>query len=370
MSHVETKINYHSFIAELKTVFDPVLSVMRSQDASAWRGQAWLGPCKQLKGMMRSAGTFGKIGWGSLPVIGPAMLVAGGWLAALPVWLIVLLTVAVLFVVYWIMVIRYTGQMATIGHAHFHIGAFKAKRPLEYKLWAPFLHKHNASFEGLLHFVNSLFYATDEADVRSILEYTRGHMDAVQTEKEEYRTARDYLQSEVEKHERVIGYLVDVIKSVNKSLYRLANDCMNFYELDFVCAFTIYKVEGDYIRKFHDRGTTGASPEIIALTEANAEKYAAVYVAMLPEEEDGFSYNSPFPGRTVASYRMKMFEETWIWNFHFDDSNDKALKLTLSNDVIEIREVYRLVHAFSLVLQKREMQSKAGREIVIRIGGE
>lgn len=88
--------------------------------------------------------------------------------------------------------------------------------------------------------------------------------------------------------------------------------------------------------------------------------YAAAYVAMLPEGEEAFSYNNPFPGRTVASYRMRVFDETWIWNFHFDDSNDKALMLTLSDDIIEIREVYRLVHAFCLVLRKLEIDGKEG----------
>jgi len=309
---------------------------------------------------MRSAGALGKIGWGSIPIIGPALLVAGGMFAQLPIWLIVALNVVVVFLTYWIMVTVYTGKMATIGHSNFHIGAFKVKRPLEYKIWAPFLHKQNANFEGLLNFITPIFNPNEGVDVRSVLEYTKGHVDTVQSEKEEYRSARDFLQAEVDKHEQVVGYLVDVIKSINKSLYRLANDCMNFYELDFVCAYTIYKVEGDIIRKIHDKGTTGVSPETITLTEANANKYASVYVAMLSDEEDGFSYNNPFPGRTVASYRMKVFGEIWIWNFHFDDSNDKALKLTLSNDIIEIREVYRLVHAFCLVLRKREIENGEG----------
>src|SRR5690606_18146349 len=105
---------------------------------------------------------------------------------------------------------------------------------------------------------------------------------------------------------------------------------------------------------------SGVSPGEIALTSENANKYAAVHVAMLPEGEEAFSYNNPYPGRTVASYRMKVFEETWIWNFHFDDSDDKALMLTLSDDIIEIREVYRLVHAFCLILRKSEMESKEG----------
>lgn len=360
LSHEQTKVNYHSFIAELKTVFDPVLHVMRNQDASSWRGHAWRGPLKWLKGAMRSASALGKIAWGSLPIIGPGLLVAGGWFAKLPIWLIAVLTVVILFLVYWILVMIYTGKMATIGHPNFHVGAFKAKRPSEYKLWVPFLQKHNANFEGLLNFITPIFNPNDGVDVKAVIEYAKGHVDAAQSEVAQYRSARDYLQAEVDKHERAVGYLVDVIKAINKSLYRIVNDCMNFHELDFVCAYTIYKVEGNVIRKIHDKGTTGASPGTIDLTEENANKYAAAYVAMLPEGEEAFSYNNPFPGRTVASYRMRVFDETWIWNFHFDDSNDKALMLTLSDDIIEIREVYRLVHAFCLVLRKLEIEGKEG----------
>lgn len=325
-----------------------------------WKGQAWLGPFKLLKGAMRSASALGKVAWGSLPVIGPALLVVCGWLAQLPIWFIAILTLAILFLAYWMIVIVYTGQMATIGHTNFNVGAFKAKRPLEYKLWAPFLNKHNASFEGLLNFITPIFNPNDEADVKAIIHYTKGHVDSMQSEMAQYRSARDYLQSEVDRHERVIGYLVDMIKAINKSLYRLANNCMNFHELDFVCAYTIYKVDKDVIHKIYDKGTTGSSPATIALNEVNANKYAAVYVAMLPEGEEAFSYNNPFPGRTVASYRMRVMNETWIWNFHFDQSNDRALMLTLSDDIIEIREIYRLVHAFCLVLQKRQIEGLEG----------
>jgi hypothetical protein len=85
LSHEETKINYHSFIMELKTVFDPVIHNMRNQDASTWRGQAWRGPLKLFGGVIRSAGALGKIGWGSLPIIGPGLLIVSGMLASLPI---------------------------------------------------------------------------------------------------------------------------------------------------------------------------------------------------------------------------------------------------------------------------------------------
>ncbi|AWP25230.1 MULTISPECIES: hypothetical protein [Paenibacillus] len=360
MSHKDTKNNYHSFLGDLKATFDPIFRNARTQDSSDWRKKAWSGPLKSYIGMFKAAGALGKLGGVVAPLIGPTLVVVGGILASIPVWLIIFLPLLLLFGVYWIFVIQHTKKMATMGDPHFHIGAFKEKRPLEYKLWKPFLDRNGPTFEGLYDFMIPIFNPNNGEDLKSVIEYTKGHVAAVQTEKDEYRTARDFLKSEVERYERAVGYLVDLVKAINKSLYRYANDCMNFYELDFVCAYTIYRVEEDKIRKIHDKGTTGASPAEITLTEENARKFAAVYVAMLPSEEDGFSYNNPFPGRTVAAYRMEIYGETWIWNFHFDDSNDKALSLTLSNDIIEIREVYRLVQAFCLLLQKREIEGKEG----------
>lgn len=354
----EVKLNYHSFIGDLSKMFDPIILKMRQQDPSKWRREAWLLPLRTYLSVFRTAGVLSKIGWGSLPIIGPALIVGAGYIVSLPAWIIGVSTLLIVATVYWLMVSRCVKQMATLGHPHFHIGAFQEKRPTEYQLWAPFL-KYTATFEGLFNFLTPLFNLQNGEDMKGLVEFTRGRIEAVESEKEEYKSARDFLQREVERYEKGLTYLVDVIKKINLSLYRMANDCMNFYELDFVCAYTIYQVEGDTIRKIVDKGTSGASPDVISLTKENADKYAAVYVAMLPEEEDAFSYNNPFPGRTVASYRMKVMDETWIWNFHFDDSDDKALQLTLSNDIIEVREIYRLVHAFCIIV-KREIEGKGG----------
>jgi hypothetical protein len=137
---------------------------------------------------------------------------------------------------------------------------------------------------------------------------------------------------------------------------------MNLYELDFVCAYTIYEVQGDILLKIVDHGTSGNSPMFYDLSDPSVQEYASVSVALNPS--GGTKYDNPYPGRTVVSYPMKMlYDIIWVWNFHFDESNDKALSLTLSNDIVEIREVYRSIHAFCLLLQKDMIQG-SGKEIV------
>lgn len=252
--------------------------------------------------------------------------------------------------------------MASMGNPEFHIGAFKAKRKKEYQMWSPFFQNHNATFGGLYSFVTPLLTSSRD-NIDSVVSLAQLQVNSAQDTAERFRSDRDFLQSEVLRYENAVGYLVELVKVINKSLYRLVNGLMNSSEMNFICAFTVYEVEDGLIRKKWDHWTTGASPKTLDLTVENASKYAAVYVAMQSPDEDSFSYNNPFPGRTVASYRMKMLEEkTWVWNFHFDDSNERALKLALSNDIIEVREVYRLVHAFCLLLQKQEIEGREGHD--------
>ncbi|MGF7033484.1 hypothetical protein J2T17_004432 [Paenibacillus mucilaginosus] len=348
----EIVTNYHSFLWEIKDVFDPVLLQMRNQDPETWRWQAWLGPLLKYKGAFRAAGALGKISWGSLPFISTGAVVGGVTYSPLPVWVSIVMAVLLVLLVYWILVMMHISNMATVGHPDFHIGALKEKKPHEYRLWSPFFQKHNATFSGLFHFTSQLLQPNSTGSIQTILDYTRGQTDAANTEKEGFRAERDFLIEELERNEKAIGYLVDVIRGTNKSLYRMVNGNMNFHELDFVCPYTIYEVKDSVLVKKMDRGTSGRSPDKIPLNEKNADKYAAVDVVLRPNET-GVSYMYPYPGRIIIAYRMKMnHDKEWVWSFHMDDTDEKALSLTLSNDIIEIREVYRLIHAFCLVLQK------------------
>ncbi|MNW70325.1 hypothetical protein D3C74_495920 [compost metagenome] len=52
---------------------------------------------------------------------------------------------------------------------------------------------------------------------------------------------------------------------------------------------------------------------------------------------------------------MTMLEgETWVWCFHFDDDDERSLSLLLGNDIIESRQIRRVMHVFCLTLQKRQ----------------
>ncbi|MFX3639864.1 MAG: hypothetical protein ACE3L7_14610 [Candidatus Pristimantibacillus sp.] len=351
MSQDNLQINYHAFLGEIKEAYDPIITKMRNQDPKGWRGQAWLGPLKTLKSVFKSTGFLLKIQWGSLPFIGPLIGFMGVRFLNLPIWLMVLAAVLILFTIYFILVVRYTGKMVVYSNPEFHVGAFKAKRPGDYQIWAPAI-RLRENFNGLYDFVNVLLYNPEmAAEIRSLLELAQEQKEEMRVTTDIFETERKYLLEEIEKNERAVIYLVDMLKASTKSVYRIVNDCMNFQELDFVCAYTIYERRDNKLYKIVDKGTTGRSPMEIELTEENAKVFGAVDVALHPA--DGMKYNNPYPGRTVVSSPMNMLNGSqWVWNFHFDDSDMRALFLTLSSDIIDIREVYRLVHAFCLILQK------------------
>jgi hypothetical protein len=67
-------------------------------------------------------------------------------------------------------------------------------------------------------------------------------------------------------------------------------------------------------------------------------------------------YNTLYPGRHVVAFRMTMMNgEIWVWCFHFDHDDDRALSLILGNDIIETRQIRRLIHAFCLTIQQRNI---------------
>jgi hypothetical protein len=125
MNPEETKKNYHSYIDQIKDIFDPVITKMRTQNNEKWKGIAWKGPIKQLSGYAKQLKIFATVKWAALPIIGPVLTVVAGWHSNLPLWSLILIGAVLLFVVYYIYVKRYIGKMATLGTAEFHVEALK-----------------------------------------------------------------------------------------------------------------------------------------------------------------------------------------------------------------------------------------------------
>ncbi|MCU6793321.1 hypothetical protein OB236_14500 [Paenibacillus sp. WQ 127069] len=353
MKPEEIQKNYHSYLTDIKDLFDPVIEKMRSQKNEEWRGQAWLAPINQIIGLAKHFKllTFAK---GFLfPLMAPAIVVLTGWYNSLPLSYIIGISIVILFATYYILVQRHIAKMATLGHPEFHVEALKATRPEEYKLWSHFIQKDDFSFNGLASSVNSLLGPRTDNSIHTL----EAMIIDEKRQNKEHQIFIASLTSEVDKSDASINYLVSIITEINANLYRLTNDVLDFSDLRFVTPFTIYALNNNMLRKIKDVGTSGGSPKQIDLSIPRDPEYAVV-TAVKSATNAAFA-DTPYPGRLVVAFSMRMLKgEKWVWCFHFDDSDERALSLVLSNDTIESRQIRRLVHVFCLILQKHMIATK------------
>jgi hypothetical protein len=217
MSQENTTTNYHIYLECLRDHLEPIIKNMKKQDPDTWRGQAWRSPVKMIFSGLKGSGALFKIKWAAIPFIGPIIAIVGGYLIALPIWLIALAAVVFFFITYWLLVQLKISQMATIGHHDFHIGAFKAKRPEEYKIWYPIIKQEQGSLTGLYDIFTQLLHPQTNHEIIALLEYTKGQTDQLKTANDIYEQEREYLISQIEDYEKAVIYLVDLLKATNKS---------------------------------------------------------------------------------------------------------------------------------------------------------
>ncbi|WP_256253226.1 hypothetical protein [Paenibacillus sp. UNC496MF] len=354
-----------SYLNEIKGDLDPIINTMRKQNGEKWRGTAWRGPFTTIRGYFKHAKLLKGISWSTLPVIGPIVVgVGAGYYAQWPLW--VGLTGAVLLIsgIYFAFVQSYISKMATIGRREFHVEAFKAKRPQEFEqAWAPFVKKPDFTFDGLYNLVSVVFSQNDQdpSSVAYVVAYSQSQHDAMQSSITELKTtiseqekAIATLEDELEESENAVYTLTKVLRSVTENQYRYVNDSLVFTDLDFVSGFSLYRKEGNTLKMIMNKGTSGKKRDLDLDEDIN---YVAVAAA---KDEAGQAYsNNPYPGRHVVAFRMDMLEdETWVWCFHFDDDDDRALSLIKNNDIIDSSQIRRVIHAFCLTIQKRMIAQK------------
>lgn len=352
----EIKANYHSYLSEIKTVLDPVINKMRTQAGQSWKGKAWIGPIKQWGSYLKHLKVLKAIQWSTLPIIGPtiAAFLAGKY-GQVPIWICAVGGLLAALGAYYILVSRCENKMATIGDPNFHVEAFKIKRPTEYQVWAQFVHKTDFTFEGLYDLVNSVF-SQGNSDIAYFVSYSQSQHDfmqksieELQTTIEEQKEAISGLEMDLVQSENAVSYLVEIIKKTNQNLYRFVNHRLDFTDLDFISGFSLYRKVGSRLEVILDKGTTG---KIKSLNLDEDTSYAAVIAAK--DDLEQAHHSIPYPGRHLVAFRMQMLQdELWVWCFHFDHDDDRALSLILGNGIIETRQIRRLIHAFCLSIQQR-----------------
>lgn len=376
------KTNYLNTILKLSETFDPIINQLQNSypdgKISSWR-QEWL--LKPAKDMVKLKDVFkglhnlniSIIPWissVSIPILSDYLLNL-----QIPTWGTIGFALGTFVTSYFMLLPSYKKKMYNIADKeHFHIGAYKKYKPEEYALFKRSILFKDFSFNDLYHFSLKLFTAQkQESDgIKHVVdqfklekEYLLEQIDSLKQElinkdevtnnvldELEFFTAE--VQREQEKDRRAIRFLIELIKDTNTVLYRMTNNKIKSSDLRIISGFTIYEHvrEQNILKKIADEFTSGGSQDIIEVTKEN-ETLAAVKI--LNDHESIAAYNNPRPGYTIVAFRMRMKQDKiWVFNFHFDEVfNEKALLLTLSDDIIETKEVFRLVHALCLQLQDR-----------------
>lgn len=378
MEEFETTTNYHNSLNYLSKNFDYIIEIFQKQKSEGklqqnWRVQLLIAVVKDVmstKGVEKLK-TLGKF---------IASLIAAPWLTTFlltfwtssPYWFVGVGILTFLITYYVTAVIFYLPKMLdTTNKKMFHLAAYRDKRPNEFDLFSRAFIYHDFSFTGLEKYVNTILSKQDE-DSQMVTQLTNTfdrevsiYREQIEKTEEKYKGAIEELErnnAQTEKEfnqlEDMQSFLIYFLDNINVLLYRLTNNKLSLSDLSFLTGFTIYEEREDKLVKIPngDHGTTGASLDEISFTDSKFQNYSSVLVSI--NKETASRYQKIRQGYIIVSYRMKMDktgEKYWIYNFHVNTNNNKrAWNLLLNDDIINTEEIYRLFHAFCLIIYNQK----------------
>lgn len=377
--------NYHSRLLNVSQQMDEVIEKLKASYIDQKLEMPWLlwlmaAPLRDMakvKQLQQGILTFftTKAFLSIFPIL---VGLLGPWLLAftnLPSWVAPFIT----FVIgYLISMGFYFPQLTNFQSDHFHLGAYKTWRKQEYELFkGAFLDPQGEFyFKGLYDYVTSSkegyrliegliheFLANErteyKAKIFSLEENIKQNLKNTEEITNEYEEFTQSLISERDELLQEFEYVIHLLKDLNTLLFRIHNKGMDLRDLDILTGFTLYELRDDTLFQLADVGTSGNTATEISLDN---EKYAHYGVVKVVKDNMSLPYfNHPYPGHVVVSYKMNIDNKnTWVYNFHFDDSDTKAWKLLIENGIIESKEIYRLIHAFCLLSQDKRFKETKG----------
>ncbi|WP_067727852.1 hypothetical protein [Oceanobacillus damuensis] len=274
-----------------------------------------------------------------------------------------ILTILVaLFVTY---VLHFLKMINPIDSTNFHIGAYRVAKKQEYELFVKYL-PYNFSFYGLYDEVVTHNPSRQEL----LMKEKQINLQKEQHEKYVKEAEKNYLElkQEFKDLQEQNSLVVELFKEIVTVFYQFINSHFQIYSLKFFSGFTIYEMnntERDYLYKIADIGTSGHSPENISIPDNISDEDYAVLRALRPRE-DRYEpeFDTPYKNRFIVSLSIQMNNNnTWVFNFHADEDNTKALFFLLTDSIMETREVYRLIHSLCLNLEQRKELRKCGEKL-------
>ncbi len=376
--------NYHSRLLRLSKTFDTVIEVLKNSEVDKKYENKWwiwllVSPIRdlsQVKNIKEKAdnGLTSKLVIALLPFISPIVGWSGAyWGYDLDVILSTAIAVGIgiLFTI-----LLYFPKMLTFDSGHFHTGAYKKFRSQEYELFRSALldDKDDFFFQGLYDYIGSMIQGDKELD--DFYQRLDERLERFTTqEKRILETKVSVLQDRltrqnkdfedlVNEYEEIIklfketneeliqgtDYVIHLIKDINTLLFRVHNNVFTTKDLNIISGFTLFEQREEGLFKLEDVGTTGATPKVINPDSPIHKNWSVVRV--LHSAFNSPIIDNPYENHTVISIKLKMDmhnTKTWIYNFHFDSNDQKVTQLLVNNDIIESREIYRLIHALCLL---------------------
>lgn len=381
--------NYHSRLLLVSERFDSVIEKLKTSYIDEKYQLAWwlwllTAPVRdfaKVKDFQKGIDTFFKSS--AFLAILPFLTAFGGYVVSLfypfsipfPEWTVTAISflfgyIANMFI-YFPLLINYKSE-------HFHTGAYRLFRRQEYDLFlSSFLDdKGDFYFKGLYDYVTNS--TEGQRTIATLINNGKISVESLlnnflQNERTNYESRIFHLEEKLNESTNIIDqmdadfdeftqtlisergdlhqefeYVIELLKDINTLLFRIHNKGISVNDLDILTGFTLYELKGNTLIQKADVRTSGSSPRIIKLDDPTYSHYGVVKV--INEDLSRPYFNHPYPGHVVVSYKMRVdCSGTWVYNFHFDSSNLKAWKLLVENGIIESKEIYRLVHALSLL---------------------
>lgn len=381
---MQEKPNYHGFLFNIAPKMDKVLNEFRIQEARnnvnpSWVGQAILLLLKEFKTLFKpilKINGNNVINLTIIPFIGGIIGGISSFFQGLEWYWCLLILIGCTTVLMTIMIPFTLRRMLTLNHPYFFLPAYKKFRKHEFDLINHSVFDKHISYEGLAQFVNGLVTKQQDelAIVKEITKQYNHDKDHLTQEinklreKEElaiqtYDNLIEELEEEIQWYENTIEYLVQLLHDLHIILHRIGKGSCNYSDLKLISGFTLYKKEGTNLIQLADEGTTGQNPTTINLSRGYHNPWIQSIVEAAKKQNNLFM-NEPKQGYYIVSYRMNIGyknNETWIISLQITPSvNKRGFLLTLTNDIIDQRVIFNMIHGLCQIVYNLELTEKKG----------
>ncbi len=382
---IDTSKNYHSRLLDMSKAFDKPIEKLKGGHVDArysnWVIWLLLAPFRDYSRFIKVQEGLKKV---SAVSITPAIIPLATFITTLLqdinniIELVGTLTVG--FAIGYVMsILIYWPSLLDFYSVHFHTGAYKIFRRQEYNMFKMALLDKEGDFyfQGVYDYLGRMltgnqefttlsqkleeFFNKEKHQLETKFTLLQSQYNRLESRNEKQMTSimKEY-DSLIQVYDTVIDdlshgseYVIELIKDINNVLFRMKNGEFSSKDLNLVSGFTLHEKKGKELHKIEDVGTSGRTPKVIHIDDPAYQDWGVVKV--IQENLEQPVINHPYENHTVVSVKMDIdMSKQWVYNFHFDSNNQKVNHLLVKNDIIDSREVYRLIHALCLLTDRMQ----------------